>query len=166
MWRLAIALVFMAACARAEEAPPGPGQGDAAVSAPTDYCANFADRANDARIAWQAENIKKLETDLDAKIAILDAKKLEIQGWIERRDAMLKQAGRELVDIYAKMDPEAAALQLAKLDTATATSVLRQLSPRGASAILNVMDTSKAAGLAKAIANATLKDDMDKESGT
>jgi flagellar motility protein MotE (MotC chaperone) len=74
---------------------------------------------------------------------------------------MLKAAGKELVDIYAKMDPEAAALQLTQLDTGTATSVIRQLSPRGAGAILNVMEAKQAAKLAKAIANATLKNRKD-----
>lgn len=147
----------------------GRGQADdhvavAGASVAADYCANFADRANDARVAWQTEKLKKLESDLDAKIAALEAKRAEIASWVGKREAMLKAAGQELAGIYAKMDPEAAAAQLAKLDTATATSVLRQLSPRGASAILNVMDASKAAVLAKAIANATTKTGQDKDS--
>jgi flagellar motility protein MotE (MotC chaperone) len=77
---------------------------------------------------------------------------------------MLKAAAKELVDIYAKMDPEAAAKQLAELDTTTATSVIRQLSPRGASAILNVMEAKQAARLAKAIASATVQ--PKKENGS
>lgn len=130
----------------------------------TDYCANFADRANDARTAWQTENLKKIEAEIDVKLVALEARQSELQQWISKREAMLKAAAKELVDIYAKMDPEAAAKQLAELDTTTATSVIRQLSPRGASAILNVMEAKQAARLAKAIANATLQ--PKKEDGT
>ena len=132
-----------------------------AEPAVTDYCANFADRANDARTAWQMDNLKKIEAEIDAKIAALETRQSELQQWIGKREAMLKAAAKELVDIYAKMDPEAAAKQLAELDTATATSVIRQLSPRGASAILNVMDAKQAARLAKAIANATVHPKKD-----
>lgn len=162
MRRMILALMLVTATAsstnlRAEEIPATKEPEPSVI----DYCANFADKANDARIAWQAENLKKLQGELDAKIAALEAKQAEIRQWIDSRDAMLKAAGKELVDIYAKMDPEAAALQLTQLDTGTATSVIRQLSPRGASAILNVMEAKQAAKLAMAIANATLKNRKD-----
>ena len=103
------------------------------------------------------DNLKKIEAEIDVKIVALETRQSELQQWIGKREAMLKAAAKELVDIYAKMDPEAAAKQLAELDTTTATSVIRQLSPRGASAILNVMEAKQAARLAKAIANATLQ---------
>ncbi len=120
-----------------------------------DYCANIIDKAADARTAWQLAKLQKLEKDVSDKLVLLENKQKELQEWISKREQMLKAAGRELVDIYAKMDPDAAAGQLAKLDTATATSILRQLSPRGASAILDVMEADRAAALVKAIAAAT-----------
>jgi flagellar motility protein MotE (MotC chaperone) len=163
-------MVVVASLAPASANGSGESHGVAATEAeapePTavDYCANFADAANDARTAWQAANLKILQGELEAKIAELEARQAELQQWIVKRDAMLKKAGKELVDIYAKMDPEAAAQQLAQLDTGTATSVIRQLPPRGASAILNVMEAKQAAKLARAIANATL--DAGKDGGT
>jgi flagellar motility protein MotE (MotC chaperone) len=152
---------------QAEEAQGGQTH-EAATKEPdiTDYCANFADRASDARVAWQNETLRKLEAEVDAKISLLDSKQAEIKIWIDKREAMLRLAGKELVEIYAKMDPEAAAKQLAQIDTGTATSVLRQLSPRGASAILNVMEAEEAARLVKAIANATLETGKKKEEGS
>lgn len=165
--RIVLVLVAMLAASplRAEE-----GHGESAPAAAneepsaTDYCANFADQANDARVAWQTANLKKREDELATRIAALESKQAEIKEWIDKREAMLKAAAKELVDIYAKMDPEAAAGQLAELDTATATSVIRQLSPRGASAIMNVMEAKHASRLAKAIANATME--QKKEKGT
>lgn len=165
--RIALVLLAMIAASpsRAEdrhgEAAPVAASEEPSI---TDYCANFADQAHDARVAWQSANLRKLEDELASRIAALETKKAEIEVWIGKREAMLKSAAKELVDIYAKMDPEAAAGQLAELDTATATSVIRQLSPRGASAIMNVMEAKHAARLAKAIANATLE--QKKEEGT
>jgi flagellar motility protein MotE (MotC chaperone) len=152
-------LLFVAATPAGAEDVPVPGPAAAQEAAPTaaDYCANFADKASDARLAWQTENLQKLQGDVTRKIAELEAKQAEIQGWIAKRDLMLKAAGKELVDIYAKMDPEAAAVQLAQLDVGTSTSVLRQLNPRNASAILNVMEPKRAAALVSAIAAETLE---------
>lgn len=120
-----------------------------------DYCANISDKAAEARAAWQTANLQKLAADVTAKVAALDVKQRELQDWIARREQMLKVAGQELVDIYAKMDPEAASAQLVKIDTATAASILRQLSPRGASLILSAMDAERAAKLVKSISAAT-----------
>ncbi|MBI3672095.1 MAG: MotE family protein, partial [Rhizobiales bacterium] len=115
----------------------------------------IADKAADARVAWQTANLRKLETEVAAKLSALDAREAELKDWVGKRDAMVKAASRELVDIYAKMDTEAAAAQLAKVETVTATSILRQLSPRAAGAILAVMDAERAATLVRMIAAPT-----------
>jgi flagellar motility protein MotE (MotC chaperone) len=145
-------LMFLAAAAVSMTAGPVLA-GETSIA--DDYCANIIDKAADARAAWQAANLQKLEKDVSEKLSQLDAKQRELQDWMAKRDLMLKAAGQELADIYAKMDPDAASGQLAKIDTGTATSILRQLTPRGASAILNVMDAERAAVLVKAIAAAT-----------
>lgn len=151
-------LLSPGAVAFAEEPPPPP-PAPAAQQEPSaaDYCANFADRAAEARIAWQTGNLKQLQDEVAKKIAELEAKQKDLQQWIDKREAILKQAGKELVDIYAKMDPEAAAAQLGKLDTGTAVAVLRQLSPRAASAIMAAIPAERASVLAKAIATVTLE---------
>ena len=137
--------------APAEMAAPGDS---AATPLAQDYCASISDKAADARTAWQAANLQKLETDVTAKLAELDAKQKELEDWVNKRQQLLKAASQELVDIYAKMDPDAAATQLGKLDIGTATSILRQLPPRGSSAILNVMEAERAALLVSSIAAA------------
>lgn len=53
---------------------------------------------------------------------------------------------RRAVEIYAKMDPEAAALQLSEVGRSTAVSILSQLSPRKASAIMTVMEPGTGGG--------------------
>ena len=140
---LALLLLWTALPLRAE---------DSGTSLAEDYCANITDQAADARIAWQMENLEKLRDEVTKKITALEAKRAELQGWIEKREQALQAASQELAGIYAKMDPEAAAVQLARIDTATATAILRKLNARGASAILNVMETDRAAALVKAIA--------------
>lgn len=154
-----ILLAALSSAVRGEDVPVPAPAGAAAVSpasAPvTDYCANFADKASDARLAWQTENLRKLQDDVTRKISELEVRQAELQAWVDRREAMLKAAGKELVEIYAKMDPEAAAAQLAQLDSRTAVSVLRQLNPRNASAIFAAMDARRATVLARAIAEAS-----------
>lgn len=142
----AIALAVLASPCRAE--PQG-----AADTSVQQYCTAIADKAADARVAWQTRTLNDLQAEVEAKLAALDAKEKDLQAWVQRRDDMLKAANQSLVDIYAKMDPEAAAAQLAAADTATAVSVLHQLKPRNASAILDVMDPAKATMLVKVIAD-------------
>ncbi|MFT3988570.1 MotE family protein [Aestuariivirga sp.] len=120
-----------------------------------DYCANIAQTATDARAAWQKAELEKLRADVTAKLQALEAQQKVLEAWIAKRDAALKSAGQDLVDIYAKMDPEAAAAQLAKVDAPTATSILRQMGPRGAGAILAVMEPDHAALLVRSIAAAS-----------
>jgi flagellar motility protein MotE (MotC chaperone) len=52
-----------------------------------------------------------------------------------------------VVAIYAKMQPEAAAAQMAVMEDSMAVAVLAKLNPRVSSAILNEMDAGKAAKL-------------------
>jgi flagellar motility protein MotE (MotC chaperone) len=71
---------------------------------------------------------------------------------VERREAFRKLAEETIVDIYARMRPDAAAVQLAALDAETAAAVLVRLNPRVASAIMAEMDTPRAVDLAAMIA--------------
>ena len=122
------------------------------------YCLNISDKAADAKMARQTEALKALEAKLDFKIAELETRRAEIQGWVEKQRQFQSAAETGLVEIYATMDPEEAAKQMANLDTRLASSVLRQLKPRQASTILNEMKPEQAALLVKTIA-ATAKRD-------
>lgn len=142
---------FSPAAAGSDRNAPPPELPDDVVR---EYCLGIADKAAEARAAWLTDETKKLQDDVAAKIAELENRTAELKSWVERRQALLRMANDGLVEIYAGMDPEAAAAQLAQIDVATGASILRQLKPRGASAILDVMPPEKAAPLVKAISAA------------
>jgi flagellar motility protein MotE (MotC chaperone) len=146
------------AIARAETAAPVREESSPVI----DYCLNVSDKAADSRVALQTATLKGLEGELDEKIKALEAKRIEVQAWVEKQQQLLTAAEAGLVEIYAKMDPEAAAAQLASVDTRLASSVLRQLKPRDASAILNEMKSGNAAELVKVIAAAAKQESKPK----
>ncbi len=78
------------------------------------FCTNNAPTAGAARIAWQAAKLDELDTQLKQRIAELDAKRAEYEDWLNKREEMLKKAQEDVVAIYSKMAPEAAAKQLAQ----------------------------------------------------
>ena len=155
-WRpaTAVLLALLSGAARAAVKEPEAAAGAAEPRARPDYCANFADAAAEARVAWLKLELQALEQQLDAKIRLLDEKRGEYLAWRQVRDAETRQAGQGLVDIFAKMRPDAAAAQLALLDIKTAAAILRQLSARNASAILNEMQGGSAAELTRILAQA------------
>jgi flagellar motility protein MotE (MotC chaperone) len=116
------------------------------------YCTNIATAAAEARFAWQTAKLNELETRVRAKIKDLDAKVNELRGWVEKRDALVREANQKLVGIYAKMRPETAATQISALDDDMAAAVLSQLGPRQSSAIFNEIVPDRAAKLAGLIA--------------
>jgi flagellar motility protein MotE (MotC chaperone) len=111
------------------------------------FCANNASTADAARIAWQASRLEEVEARLQEKIAELDAKRAEFQEWMRKRDETMKKARQDVVDVYSKMDPEAAANELMQMDDAMAAAVLSKLNPRTTSSILDQMDPARAAHL-------------------
>ena len=116
------------------------------------YCTSIAVAAGDARFAYQTARLAEVETRIKAKVQELDAKTAEVRGWIQRRDAIQKQAAEKLVGIYAKMRPETAATQIVMLDDDMAAAILGQLTPRQASAIFNELVPERAGKLAAMIA--------------
>jgi flagellar motility protein MotE (MotC chaperone) len=128
-------------------APPPVAPAGAQPSDAAQYCGNIANAAADARFAWQAKTLADLNKQLEQQIAALESKRAELEEWVKRRDELLAQAEDSVVAIYAKMRPEAAALQLASVDAETAAAVLAKLNSRTASAILNEMDPARAASL-------------------
>ena len=119
-----------------------------------DYCVAVSDIAIERRLANQNAVLKELETRVQEGIARLEQRKAELEALLKRRDELRNLAQKELVDIYSGMDPEAASRQLEKLDVRLASSVVRQLKSRQASAILSEMSPEFAASMAKIIASA------------
>jgi flagellar motility protein MotE (MotC chaperone) len=119
-----------------------------------DYCANIANPAADARFAWQKKMLADMEQEIAKRIALLEEKTAEYQKWLARRDEFSQKANETVLRIYARMRPDAAAVQLAALDEETAASVLTKLEPRTASLILNEMESTQAVRLTATISGA------------
>lgn len=154
-----------AAAPGSETAPPAPA--DAAPSKPgplealppdataaQQYCFNTGDAAADARFAWQAKKIKDMEAELEKRSQQLEAKTEEYKAWLARRDEFSRKAQEKLVGFYAKMRPDAAALQLTAMDEETAAALLTKLEPKVASLVMGEMDPVRAAKIASIISGA------------
>ncbi|MGB7918080.1 MAG: hypothetical protein WCF79_22760 [Rhodomicrobium sp.] len=111
------------------------------------YCENIADPALDARFLHEKSELARLEDELAKKTALLEARKAEFQEWLKRRDEFIAKAEGSLVKLYSKIKPDAAAPQLAAMDEEAAAALLLKLSAKNSSAILDQMETVKAARL-------------------
>ncbi|MBF9232618.1 MotE family protein [Microvirga sp. BT350] len=129
------------------------------------YCANIADAAADARFAWQKETLASLEKQIEGRIKVLEEKRAEYEVWLKRRNEFLAKADEGVVAIYARMRPDAAALQLANMHDETAAAILTKLSPRNASAVLNEMEPARAAQLTNVITDTTKRTQENEKSG-
>ncbi len=139
------------------KAAPEPAEPSAAAAAEPpsiveQYCTNIRDVAAEARLAWQMEELRALEKEVEQRIADLDARQADFEEWLRRREEFVARAKENLVAVYASMRPDAAAQQLAILEDEEAASVLANLVPRTAGAILNEMKPERAAQLALAMA--------------
>jgi flagellar motility protein MotE (MotC chaperone) len=149
-----LALFCTAAPHALAEAPALEGGEDDIQQVIERYCVAISDAAAERRMATQSAALKELEARLEEKITRLEQKRGELETLLKRREDLRNLARKELIEIYAGMEPEAASAQLEKLDVRLSSSVLRQLKPRQASAILNEMSPEFAARMAKMIASA------------
>jgi len=123
------------------------------------FCTNIADAARDRRYSLQRMELETLQSDIEGRIAALEAKRSEYEAWLKRRDDFLEQAQGGLVDIYGRMRPDAAAERLAELRVDLAAAILMKLDSRQASVILNEMNPKVAATLTAVIASASRTED-------
>ena len=143
-------------------APPKPAPAQAAAPGDNEvalFCSNVADPAVDVRLAWQLKELEKAESLLRERIAEVEAKRAEYEKWMALRDDFLKKAEASVVEIYSRMKPDAAAIQIAGMADETAAAVLAKLSPRSSSAIFNEMETGRAAHLADLLGGMRRVDD-------
>jgi flagellar motility protein MotE (MotC chaperone) len=118
------------------------------------YCATIGTIAGDAKFAWQQKAIGELASELDERIAKLEAKTDEYKQWLARRDEFSRRVTDNIVTIYSRMRAEAAGQQLMAMDEETAASILLKLDPRVSSAILNDMNAQHAARLTSIMSGA------------
>ena len=123
------------------------------------FCSNIADAARDRRYALQKAELETLQKDIDERIAALEEKRAEYEAWLKRRNDFLEKAQVNLVDIYSRMRPDAAAERLAEVNVELAAGILMKLQARQAGVILNEMDSKAAATLTGIMASAARKQD-------
>ncbi|WP_432287129.1 MotE family protein [Aminobacter sp. BA135] len=123
------------------------------------FCSNIADAARDRRYQLQAEELKKLQAEVDKRIALLEERKTEYETWLKRREVFLARAEEGVVQIYSRMKPDAAAERLAVMNTDLAAAIMMKLDARKASVILNEMESKVAAELTRIIASAARRED-------
>jgi flagellar motility protein MotE (MotC chaperone) len=123
------------------------------------FCSNIADAARDRRYALQAQELEKLQKDVDKRIKLLEEKRAEYEDWLKRREDFLSKAEDNVVGIYSTMKPDAAAERLAELDAMLAAGILMKLDSRKAGVILNEMERKAAAALTVIMVSATRKED-------
>jgi flagellar motility protein MotE (MotC chaperone) len=118
------------------------------------YCGALAPSASEARAAYQMQRLADLEREVREEVEKLEKKESAAREWVTKRDEMMKAATDDVVAIYGKMAPDAAAPQLAEMDETVAAAVLSKLNPRAASGILGEMQAEKAAKLSALMAGA------------
>jgi flagellar motility protein MotE (MotC chaperone) len=119
------------------------------------FCANAAPSIAEARVAWEKKQLDDLDAQVKQRLADLEKAQASVQDWVTKRDAMLKSAGDNLVAIYAKMQPETAATQIAAMDDQMAAAILGKLKAAAAGAILNEMEADRASKLAVVLSGLT-----------
>jgi flagellar motility protein MotE (MotC chaperone) len=119
------------------------------------FCANAAPSIAEARVAWETRQLGELDAQVKQRLADIEKAEAAIQDWVAKRDAMLKSASDDLVAIYAKMAPEAAATQIAAMDDQMAAAILGKLKSGAAGAILNEMEADRASKLAVVLSGVT-----------
>ncbi|SDQ92589.1 MotE family protein [Pseudovibrio sp. Tun.PSC04-5.I4] len=152
-----VGFCMLLATAQAQDAEPEVEDLTTAIEQAKNYCEAVADQAKEARIAWQMRALFDVEQQMKAKIAELDVKISELRSWVKRRDDILRRAEGHVVDIYANMRPDAAALQLTALDDETAISILLQMKARKASSVLAELEAERAAYLTDLMAEFTTR---------
>ncbi len=118
------------------------------------FCTNIADAAKDRRYLLQKQELEKLQTDINARITILEKRKAEYEDWLKRRNDFLAQTEANLVSVYKTMKADAAAPQLQELKPEIAASIIMKLPARQSGLILSEMDPRKAAMVAAVMTSA------------
>lgn len=118
------------------------------------FCGNIVDAARDRRYSLQSAELAQLQKDVDERIRLLEQKRAEYEEWLTRRETFMRQAEESVVQIYARMRPDAAAGQLTELRAEMAASILMKLDARVSSVILNEMDRKAAATLTNIMVSA------------
>ncbi len=122
------------------------------------FCSNIADPARERRYALKQAELEALQSQIDDRMAKLEAKRAAYEEWRAKRDDFVAQAQESLVAIYSRMRPDAAAERLELLGPPLAAAIVMRLKPSLAGTILNEMEADAAARVSSVIAASGAKD--------
>lgn len=122
------------------------------------YCESVSDKAADARFALQMKEMQAMEAQLKQKISELGVAAENYKTWLERRNVFVAKVNDSLVQIYNRMQPEAAAKQFTVMDDVTAAAIMSRLEPQVSSVILGEMASERAARLLSVMTDAAMSD--------
>ncbi len=97
------------------------------------------------QLARRKKDLKRLEAEVDKKLAKLAATRRKIEELLKEKDARELKRIKDLAKMYAKMSPDKAAAVFSDLDTKLVVSIMTQMKAKSAARILNNMDRDKAA---------------------
>jgi flagellar motility protein MotE (MotC chaperone) len=123
------------------------------------FCTNIQDEARERRYALKDAELKAITAEIDVKMKALEEKRAEFEAWQKRREEFATLATDNLVDIYKKMRPAAAAERLAVLSTDLSASILMKLPSRQAGVILNEMAPETVAAITAIMAASSQRKD-------
>ena len=100
------------------------------------------------------DRLNALQAEVDDKLVMLEKRVAELRTWTERREKFLTRANESLIQIFQKMPPDAAALQLTEVGPGMAAAIISKLQPKYSSAIMTEMKPADAAKIAMVLTNA------------
>jgi len=112
------------------------------------YCVNIADGARETRYALIERSLEEKQAQIDEKLAALTEKMEAIREYVEIRERFRSAAEKHVVSIFETMRPDAAASQIAELETGLAASIIMRLDPKVSSRIMTEMAPRQAAQIA------------------
>ncbi len=162
--RLAASVLACAAIAVAVSGVPGATQDQTTQTFNSaeeieKFCGNIADAARDRRYAIQTRELEALKADIDQRVKQLEEKRAEYEKWMKLRQEFMDQATENVVSIYARMRPDAAAERLAEMDPRLAAAIMLKLQVKQSGQIMNEMESATAAKLTSIMSSAARKED-------
>ena len=149
-------VAFLLLAGAAYMAPPVPttlaqAQGQSEIE---NFCSSIVDEARERRYALQRQELVALRDEIEQKIAALEEKRASYEVWATKREAFAEAANEGLVQVYAAMRPDAAAVRMEEIPPDLSAALLTKLKPRTSAAILNEMSPQNAGLITRIMAAA------------
>ncbi|MDX2308823.1 MAG: hypothetical protein NW216_11340 [Hyphomicrobium sp.] len=111
------------------------------------FCRVVIDAAVAGKLAEEKRKAEILRSEIEARIGDLEKAIEKHETWLAKRNDFQDKATANLVEVYARMDTDAAAERLSAIDDGVAAAILVKLPPKSASAVLGAMQADRAGRL-------------------